>query len=233
MYNYEIYKIIKLFNDEELSKINHLLSCCKKESDWEDGNNSFKGEEGTKNNKELLNQFYYKDLRKLTLDCGKKNTELCEFTFAHDMTSFLVSKTETGGYYNTHTDVGTIGDFSVTTFLSDKNTYSGGELCLWINGKEEFIRLDPGYAVIYPTGIPHRVKKVESGTRYVIVFWIKSLIRDPVIFETCRELRSIKLHPDEKEMFIKNNEKMEEVINQIEFKLTNCVHRLMRTYGSN
>ena len=231
MYNYEIYKVLKLFDDEKLSKVNHLLSCSK-DFDWKSGNNTFRGEEGTKKNKELSNKFYEKDIYELTLKCINDSEEIAEFTFPKEIQNLIISKTEPEGYYNTHIDFATVGDFSVTVFLSEKDTYTGGELCLWINGKEELIKLDPGYAVIYPTGTPHRVKKVESGVRYAIIFWIKSIFKDPIILETCRELRSIKLTPDQKHMFIKNNEKMEDVINQIEFKLTNSLYRLIRIYGS-
>lgn len=232
MYNYEIYKIIRLFDEEQLKKINHLVSSSKIELDWEDGNKTFKGEEGTKNNKELSNEFYKNKIYQIVLESIENNLEFTEFTFPKDIPALIVSKTESGGYYNTHTDVASVGDFSVTVFLSEKDTYTGGELCLWINGKEDRIRLDPGYAVVYPTGTPHRVKKVESGVRHAVVFWLRSILRDPIILETCRELRSIRMSPEEEKMFIKNNEKMEEVINQIQFKVTNCIHRLMRKYGS-
>lgn len=228
MYNYEIYKTIKVFDDETLSSIVTLLDRTR-DFDWEDGNATFRGTEGTKKNLELKNEFFSKKITKLTVDSLHENEEFAEFAFPKDVHGVIISKTENGGYYNTHTDVAQVGHFSVTIFLSDKDSYDGGELCLWINGKEELIKLNPGYAVVYPTGTPHRVTKVTSGVRYVVVLWVKSLLKDPVILETCRELRSIFMK--EEDAYVPVDEKMQDVLNHWQFKVSNAVNRLVRTYG--
>lgn len=228
MYNYEIYKIIKVFDSEDLNTVNKLIGRTTT-PDWVDGNVSFRGEEGVKNNLELKNNFYLNKIEKITFDALSNNSQYANFTYPKNVEGIIVSKTESGGYYNTHTDTGNVGHFSTTIFLSEKDSYEGGELSLWINGKEEYVKLNPGYAVVYPTGIPHRVNKVKSGSRIAIVFWTKSILKDPVILETCRELRSIAI--DEKDAYVPNDEKMQEVLNQWQFKVSNAVNRLVRTYG--
>ena len=56
--------------------------------------------------------------------------------------------------------------------------YGGGELQLLIDNEIHDIKLKKGWAVTYSTGIPHQVKKVTSGQRYVSVFWTTSRIPD-------------------------------------------------------
>lgn len=230
MYNYEIYKIIKILEDEDLNKILKLIQSCSRNSDWQDGNFSFSGEEGTKKNLELSSAFILNKIRSIANTASQNCKELCDFCFPKSFEGCILSKTETNGYYNTHVDCADTGDYSATIFLSDKDSYEGGELCLWINGKEEKIKLDPGYCVVYPTGTPHRVNKVNSGTRYAFVFWIKSIFKNETILECCRELRSINF--DEKPLMIPINEEMKDVLNSFEFKINNVVTRLMRKYGS-
>jgi PKHD-type hydroxylase len=233
MYKYDIYKIIKILSDDQIKEINKLLCTCSRESDWVDGNNTFEGDKGTKLNTELNNGFVLKKIRELVTKTTNECRELADFTFPKEISGCIISKTEKGGYYNTHTDCADNGDFSSTLFLSDKDSYEGGELCLWINGKEEKIKLNPGYAIVYPTGIPHRVNKVTSGTRYAFIFWLKSIFKDEVILETCRELRSIdykgyvRLKPPDP-----TEQTMEDAFENIDFKIENSINRLMRKFGN-
>ena len=227
MYNYETSKIIKLLNDDEVKEIQRLLSSCKRSTDWVNGNGSFRGVEGTKSNVELHSPFVLKKVRSMVVEACNRCKEYTDFVLPRSFEGCIVSKTSEGGYYNTHTDCGDVGDFSTTIFLSDKDSYEGGELSLLINGKEQKIKLNPGYCVVYPTGTPHRVNKVTSGDRYAFVFWVKCIIRDQTILDCCRELRSIKFN----EIPIEYQETMEEGLSDIKFKVDNTVNRLMRRFG--
>lgn len=227
MYNYETSKIIKLLNDDEVKEVQRLLDSCKRPSDWNDGNNSFRGTEGTKSNLELNSPFVLKKVRSMVVEACNTCKEYNDFVLPRSFEGGIISKTNEGGYYNTHTDCGDVGDFSTTVFLSDKDSYGGGELSLLINGKEQKIKLNPGYCVVYPTGTPHRVNRVTSGYRYAFVFWARSIIRDQAILDCCRELRSIEFD----ETPIEYQETMEEGLNDIKFKIDNTVNRLMRRFG--
>ena len=53
------------------------------------------------------------------------------------------------------------------------------------------IKLKKGWAVTYSTGIPHQVKKVTSGQRYVSVFWTTSRIPNIIDRDFYYELSKI------------------------------------------
>lgn len=70
-------------------------------------------------------------------------------------------------------------DVSFTVFLSDPDTYEGGALLTHDLGGERQFRPPAGSAVIYPTGVLHRVTPVTAGVRLACVGWIQSRIRRP------------------------------------------------------
>lgn len=222
----------KLIKDESLCEIQKFLNIIKdKESDWEDGLKTFKGDPNTKKNKELSNLFFKQKISDLIYKSLEFNEEFNDFCFPKKIEDIMITKTDAGGYYNTHTDIGFNGQFSTTIFLSDPNSYEGGELCLYIDGEEKRIKMDPGYGIVYPTGIPHRVNEVIKGVRIVSVFWTKSIFRDPIMREVCQELCSIKLGDGSNSNLIKSNAKFEDVISQNAFKLSNVLNKLIRTYA--
>lgn len=69
-------------------------------------------------------------------------------------------------------------DVSATVFLSEPDTYEGGELIIQDTYGEQRIKLPAGHAVIYPSTSLHRVAPVTRGTRYASFFWTQSLVRD-------------------------------------------------------
>lgn len=111
------------------------------------------------------------------------NGPLRAHTMMNRSCDFIFSKYLTGGYYHTHVDSQKMGpmrtDYSVTLFINDPSEYEDGELCIDIGTHEVKYKLNPGQALIYPTGIPHRVDAVKSGERHVCVFWIESALQDP------------------------------------------------------
>jgi len=108
----------------------------------------------------------------------RSNKEYYNYTYPLRVSHPIVSKTETGGYYNAHFDDPASGNFSTTIFLNDPDTYNGGELVLLIDGKEKMFKLKAGEGITYETGTPHRVNKVIKGDRYAFIFWTQSIIED-------------------------------------------------------
>jgi len=132
---------------------------------------------------------YDMNLIKNNLECGIKDPSIIHFvldsnkeflknTYALLSTDPIISKTPTGGYYHSHFDEPGCGHFSTTIFLSDPDTYDGGELVLLIDGEEKMFKLQAGEGITYETGTPHRVNKVTRGDRYAAVFWTTSFIQD-------------------------------------------------------
>lgn len=81
-------------------------------------------------------------------------------------------------------------DIAVTVFISEPTDYEGGELEIQTSFGLKQIKLAAGDAVLYPASSLHQVKQIISGTRYVAVCWIQSLIRDPAKRELLYNLNS-------------------------------------------
>ncbi len=99
--------------------------------------------------------------------------------------TLLFSRYETGMYYDTHVDNSLMGgdnffraDVSFTLFLSDPDSYSGGELTIEGSYDDRSYKLQAGSAIFYPSSSLHRVEPIASGIRLAVVGWIQSLVRD-------------------------------------------------------
>ena len=68
-------------------------------------------------------------------------------------------------------------DLSFTLFLSCKENYKGGELCIENLNSEKNFKLNQGEIIIYPSTYLHSVKEVISGERLVFVGWIESYVK--------------------------------------------------------
>ena len=68
-------------------------------------------------------------------------------------------------------------DVSCTVFLSDPESYDGGELCIADTFGEQAVKLPAGHMVLYPGTSLHQVKPVTRGYRLACFFWIESMVR--------------------------------------------------------
>ncbi len=91
-----------------------------------------------------------------------------------------------GETYGDHVDKAMMGtvderllrtDLSYTVFLSDPDTYDGGELIMDGVDGQRAVKLPAGAVVVYPTTDIHRVDPVTRGERLACVGWVQSLIR--------------------------------------------------------
>lgn len=97
------------------------------------------------------------------------------------LTPLILSRYGQGQAYGTHVDdalmAGMRTDVSFTLFLTDPETYQGGELVIAGPGGEEEIKLAAGGLVAYPSTSLHRVAPVRDGVRLAAVGWARSYIR--------------------------------------------------------
>lgn len=131
--------------------------------------------------------------RNLQLEAGPDAQELAELVkktlLANDkfpplalprrLTPPLFSRYETGMEYGAHTDDavrsrdGLRTDLAGTLFLSEPESYDGGELVVNNNA----VKPGAGDLVLYPATTVHRVAPVTRGVRLAAVFWVQSLVR--------------------------------------------------------
>jgi PKHD-type hydroxylase len=177
--NYIIWKAIDV---DQIENIKHLIEV----GEWHPGYKTFPNMDpitgiSMASNKEYSQSNHnYQIVAKIVYDAMDKSEDFDIFCFPKTSSPILISKYDVGEKMSIHEDNPKNGDFSTTLFLNDPSTYEGGELCLYINGKEEKIKLDAGYAITYETGIPHRVNRLENGQRLVIALWSKSYTIDPL-----------------------------------------------------
>lgn len=69
-------------------------------------------------------------------------------------------------------------DLSATLFLSDPESYDGGELIVEDTYGGHSIKLPAGDMILYPATSLHRVEPVTRGERLASFFWIESMVRD-------------------------------------------------------
>lgn len=98
------------------------------------------------------------------------------------ITPLLFSRYHDGMEYGTHVDDPIMynlrSDVSFTLFLSDPQTYEGGELVMETSGGEQAYKLNRGDMIAYPSTTLHRVNPVTSGERMAAVGWSQSYVRD-------------------------------------------------------
>lgn len=69
-------------------------------------------------------------------------------------------------------------DLSATLFLSEPDSYEGGELVAEFGTMRHPVKLPAGHLVLYPSHSLHQVTPVTAGARYAAFFWVQSLVRE-------------------------------------------------------
>ena len=69
-------------------------------------------------------------------------------------------------------------DLSATLFLSDPDSYDGGELVVEDTYGAHSVKLPAGDLILYPASSLHQVTAVTRGARLGAFFWIQSMVRD-------------------------------------------------------
>ncbi len=97
--------------------------------------------------------------------------------------SLMFSRYDPGMRYGVHVDDaimrGMRTDVAFTLFVSEPESYDGGELVIDTAAGEDPVKLAAGALVAYPATSLHRVAEVTRGARLAAVGWVRSLVRDP------------------------------------------------------
>lgn len=112
-------------------------------------------------------------------------------------------------------------DLSCTVFLSDPSEHDGGELVVHDRLGAQAFKLDPGDALLYPSGLLHEVRPVTRGQRIASFFWIESLVagedRRRALFDLDMNLLSLRARHGESDETV---------------ALTGVYHNLLRMWAT-
>ena len=134
----------------------------------------------------------------LILEALRRNAAFYSIALPHRIHGPIFNRYDVGMTYGSHVDNAIMGepagirsDVSATLFLSQPDSYEGGELVLQEHQSEKRIKLPAGGMVVYASTNVHRVEPVRRGSRIAAVFWIQSLVRDEPKREILYDLNEI------------------------------------------
>jgi PKHD-type hydroxylase len=135
-----------------------------------------------KNNRQATGDRKVDTIRKLTEERILGNDLFDMAVRPKTLTSVMFSRYDGGMQYGSHVDdalmQGLRTDVSFTLFLSDPESYDGGELVIESTAGEDAVKLAPGSLVAYPSTTLHHVAAVTRGERLAAVGWARSYVRD-------------------------------------------------------
>jgi PKHD-type hydroxylase len=86
-------------------------------------------------------------------------------------------------------------DLSATLFLTDPDSYDGGELVIEDHYGSQPVKLAAGDMILYPSTTLHQVTPVTRGERITAVFWVQSMVRDneqrKILFDLDQSVQSL------------------------------------------
>jgi PKHD-type hydroxylase len=135
-----------------------------------------------KHNEQLAPSAASEAVTRLTAERLRAHPVFAAYARPRDFPRLQVSRYGAGMHYGWHVDAARIDgmrtDLSFTCFLSDSQSYDGGELVIADDAGERHIRLEAGDCFVYPASTLHRVNTVTRGERWAVVGWVRSEIRD-------------------------------------------------------
>lgn len=192
-----VLQITGLLKPAELEKIEQLIS----QIQFEDGKNTASGvAREVKNNLQASNvdNGARREVQQIVFAAIATHPAIQAAVMPKNILPPIISKYSNGMSYGWHTDspVMTIEytirvDVSITVFLSDPKTYTGGELVIQMpTGNVEY-KPEKGDAILYPTTKLHCVNPVTEGERVACVTWIQSLVKDADKRELLFQLKTL------------------------------------------
>lgn len=178
------------------SEIKHVLSTTDLESirshlataQWQSGQASAGASARTQKANEEMDQSSegWKAINQLVVTQLYSHPVFQSMVLPSKVSAAFVSRCLPGMHYGQHIDDPIMGslnsryrsDVAVTVFLSDPDTYDGGELTIQSRFGPVAVKLPAGSAVAYPASSLHEVTPVTRGERVVCALWAQSMVRD-------------------------------------------------------
>ncbi|MGZ8362222.1 MAG: Fe2+-dependent dioxygenase [Caulobacteraceae bacterium] len=155
-----------------------------------------------KNNTQLdYNDPAYRASTQLLHTALMRSEEVRDFAFPKIIAPPLLTRTGLNMNYGAHSDAPFMNmgaprmlrsDLSCTIFLSEPDSYDGGELSVQLGQRHIDFKLQPGFGIVYPSTTLHQVKPVTRGERLVAITFIESQIVDQNHRELLYELNEVR-----------------------------------------
>jgi len=127
----------------------------------------------------------YKEASGIVQQGLSRNEYFRDYCMPKTMAPPMMTKYQPGMAYGEHVDSGVAPyspplriDVSCTVFISDPESYEGGELSIRLGDRTVTMKEKPGTAVFYPSTTFHQVMPVTKGERIVAITFIESWVRD-------------------------------------------------------
>lgn len=178
-----IIQLSQVLNTQQLTAINTLID----QGQFEDGKKTagWHAKQVKNNQQWQATDLLTKELNQKLSSALGGHPEFASATYPKYMQPFMVSESSDGAHYGNHVDDALMGndsilrtDISCTIFLSDPDSYTGGDLTMDLYGESLSFKLAAGNALLYPSTSLHRVTPVTKGCRRVALTWIESYIRE-------------------------------------------------------
>ncbi len=175
-------EVPNLLNAAQIERIQEIAAKAK----FVDGRISNPHNEAKKNLQIDHNDPLYQESTKMLAEAMMRNETVQNYAFASRFAPPLMCRYGSDMAYGKHADSAFLqigrtpfrSDLSGTIFLSDPDTYEGGELTIHLGSKAVRIKGAAGSVILYPSTSIHEVSPVTSGERLVAITFIESQIMD-------------------------------------------------------
>lgn len=138
-----------------------------------------------KNNEEVaMDASQINELNNIVMGSLVANPQYKSAALPHRIAAPFYARYTEGMEYGDHVDDPVMGsgnryrsDISITIFLTEPESYDGGELVINTSFGVQQVKLKAGHAVMYPSSSLHHVNPVTRGERLVAVTWVQSMVR--------------------------------------------------------
>jgi PKHD-type hydroxylase len=186
-----MFKVIPdLLTAQEVQTLRSLAAAAR----WVDGRQS-NPHSSVKNNQQL----YDKGAADIMARALYTHEDFKNFAFPIVLAPPMLSRYQPGMHYGDHADAAylPIGekpircDVSCTIFLSEPDSYEGGALRITLGDSDLRFRLEPGWAIVYPSTTLHQVEPLTRGERLAGITFVQSRIADAFQREMLYELNEV------------------------------------------
>jgi PKHD-type hydroxylase len=178
-----IFTITEILQPAELAEIDSALASAK----FDDGRSTASGEAArVKNNLQMdVKDPAYVQIGRIVRAALDRSEPFNRFALPLRTTPPRISRYEPGMTYCDHVDNQVMvgipavrADLALTIFLSDPQTYDGGELVIDSDFGAQKLKPPRGALVLYPASTLHRVQPVTRGVRMAVICWVQCMVRD-------------------------------------------------------